>query len=260
MVCLYLMIPENLEHLILQDKLQVVHIPYVCMISIPCTIPSGSSSQASHVFSCTIFWTNLLHSLIIWLIVSSLSPHNLHLLFYYIWSIFALTEFILMALFCATIQRDSLSLLRFPFLLVSCLLLEISLQLFFFPFLLPSIVVLLIFMLLELFLVAVINLSWFFFMLSLNHLITASMLSSMPVSFPPPPFLNKYNLSLSSLGCKALCIIISFLVFWSICGSSYFIHFKNYYYYYFTPSKFFTPVLTGGFSLDSEWQQVYSSL
>ena len=36
------------------------------------------------------FCTNLLHSVIIWLIVSSLSPHNLHLLFSCVLSIFAL--------------------------------------------------------------------------------------------------------------------------------------------------------------------------
>ena len=31
------------------------------------------------------FCSNLLHSLIMWLIVSSLSPHSLHLLFWYVW-------------------------------------------------------------------------------------------------------------------------------------------------------------------------------
>ena len=33
-------------------------------------------------------------------------------------------------------------------------------------------------------------------------------------------FLDTYSLSVSSLGCKALCIVISFLVFWPICWSS----------------------------------------
>ena len=37
------------------------------------------------------FCANLLHSLIMWLIVSSLSPHSLHLLFRCVLSIFALT-------------------------------------------------------------------------------------------------------------------------------------------------------------------------
>ena len=43
---------------------------------------------------------NLLHSLIIWLMVSSLSPHNLHLLFCCILSILVLIWFVLMALSC----------------------------------------------------------------------------------------------------------------------------------------------------------------
>ena len=60
--------------------------------------------------------TNLLHSLIMWLIVSFLSPHNLHLLFCCVFSVLAWTLLILMVLFCVTIKRDSVSLLRFPFL------------------------------------------------------------------------------------------------------------------------------------------------
>ena len=51
-----------------------------------------------------------------WLIVSSLSLHNLHLLFCCILSTFALTYLVLMTLFCAAIRRDSISLLRLPFL------------------------------------------------------------------------------------------------------------------------------------------------
>ena len=79
----------------------------------------------------------------------------------------------------------------------------------------------------------------------------------------PPPFLETYSLSTSSLGCNALCIVISFLALWSICLSSYLVHFKKgslisnegyspgmysfdkvyyYYYYYFTPYEFFTEV------------------
>ena len=47
--------------------------------------------------------------------VSSLSPDNLHLLFCCVLSLFALIWFVLMALYCAAIRRDSVSLLRFPF-------------------------------------------------------------------------------------------------------------------------------------------------
>ena len=63
-----------------------------------------------------LFCANLLHSLIIWLIVSPLSPHNPHMLFRCVLSIFALVWLVLLALFCAAIRRNSVSLLRFPFL------------------------------------------------------------------------------------------------------------------------------------------------
>ena len=62
------------------------------------------------------FCTNLLYSLILWLMVSSLSPHNLHLLLCCVLSILALIWLVLIALFCAAIRRDSVSFLRFPFL------------------------------------------------------------------------------------------------------------------------------------------------
>ena len=81
------------------------------------------------------FCANLLHWLTMWLIVSSLSPRNLHLLFYYVLSILALIWFVFMALFCADIRRDSVSLLRFNFLSsVHVFLCEIktSIRLFFF--------------------------------------------------------------------------------------------------------------------------------
>ena len=75
-------------------------------------------------------WANLLHSLIIWLMVSSLLPHSLHLLFCCVLSILALIWFVLMALSCAAIRRDSVSLLKFPFLshvqVLSCEILFIS--------------------------------------------------------------------------------------------------------------------------------------
>ena len=51
-----------------------------------------------------------------WLIALSLSPHNLHLLFCGVLHILALIWLVLMALFCAAIRRDSVSLLWFPFL------------------------------------------------------------------------------------------------------------------------------------------------
>ena len=73
------------------------------------------------------FCANLLHPLIMWLMVSSLSPH---LLFCCVLSILALIWLVLMALFCAAIRRDSVSLLMFPFLghvqVLSCEILFIS--------------------------------------------------------------------------------------------------------------------------------------
>ena len=83
--------------------------------------------------SCTVlysFCANLLHSLIMSLMVSSLSPHSLHLLFCCVLSILALIWLVLLALFCAAIRRDSVSLLKFPFLshfrVLSCEILFIS--------------------------------------------------------------------------------------------------------------------------------------
>ena len=76
------------------------------------------------------FCTILLHSLIMWLIVSSLLPHNLHLLLCCVLPILALIWLVLMALFCAAIRRDWVSLVRFPFLnhvyVFSCKILLIS--------------------------------------------------------------------------------------------------------------------------------------
>ena len=44
---------------------------------------------------------------------------------------------------------------------------------------------------------------------------------------PLPPFLDTYSLSMLSLGCKALCFIINFLVFWTICLYLSLVNFKN---------------------------------
>ena len=43
----------------------------------------------------------------------------------------------------------------------------------------------------------------------------------------PRSFLVTYILSTSSLGCKALCIVINFLLLWSICLSFSLVHFKK---------------------------------
>ena len=49
------------------------------------------------------FCSNFQHSLMMWLIISSLSPHNLHLLFCFVLSILPLIWLVLMALFCSAI-------------------------------------------------------------------------------------------------------------------------------------------------------------
>ena len=53
------------------------------------------------------------------------------------------------------------------------------------------------------------------------------MLFSMLASPLPPYFLDTYSLSTSSLGCNALCRVISFLVLWSIWFSYSLVHFKK---------------------------------
>ena len=56
----------------------------------------------------------------------------------------------------------------------------------------------------------------FFFPFSFDSY-CCSTLSSMLVSPLLPSFLDWYSLLTSSLGCKALCFVINFLVLWSIC-------------------------------------------
>ena len=141
-----------------------------------------------------------------------------------------------MVLFFVAIRRDLVSLLKFPFLshlrVFPC---EISLvghlkrpfRCFSFYFCFLFIVVLLVLMLSVLFLVVVISLPPRFCMESLNRCIHAITLSSILVSTLPPSFLDTYFLSTSSLECNALSMVISFLVLWSICLSSFLVHFKN---------------------------------
>ena len=43
----------------------------------------------------------------------------------------------------------------------------------------------------------------------------------------PPSFFDTYSLSTYSLGCNTLCMVISFLVLWSICLSSSLIHIRK---------------------------------
>ena len=88
-------------HLFVWSNWNFLHIPQLI------TLPTQSCLT---LYS---FSANLLYSLILWLIVSSLSPH---LLFCCVLAILALIWLILMVFSCAAIRRDSVSLIRFPFL------------------------------------------------------------------------------------------------------------------------------------------------
>ena len=108
--------------------------------------------------------------------------HLIACICYFVLSIIALIWLVLMALSCAAIRGDFVSILKFPFLShVQVLSFEI---------------------------------------LFISRCIYASTLSSMLASPLPPSFLETYSLSTSSLGCNALGIVISFLVLLSICLSS----------------------------------------
>ena len=199
--------------------------PFVRMVKFkPCTVPSSMPSICLVLYS---FCANLLHSLI-WLIVSFWPPNNLHLLFCYVLSILALTLPVAMAFFCATIRRDSVSLLRFPFFrnvqVFSC---EISLvchSCFSFHFRFLVIFFCWYFCCLYCFWSLLSIFFRVFFMLSSSRCIDASTLSWMLATPLPPFLLGTYSLPTSFLGCKALCIILSFLVLWFMCWSFSLVH------------------------------------
>ena len=93
---------------ILQGSRWFVHIRFVRMFKFE--LPTQSC-----LVLCS-FYANLFHLFVIWLMSSSLSPHNLYLLFCWVLFIPALIWLVLMALFCAAIRREYVSLFTFPFL------------------------------------------------------------------------------------------------------------------------------------------------
>ena len=134
-----------------------------------------------------------------------------------------------MALSCAAVRRDSVSLIKFPFLsqvpVFWCEMLFIGRlkrpESCFPSHLCFLVVVTLSSIVLSVsFLMVVISLHSYFSMLSSSRCMDASTVSSMLASPLPPSFLDTYNLSTSSLGCNVLSIVISFFVLWSICLSS----------------------------------------
>ena len=124
-LCRFLLLKLNLSLLFLWCLQVVVSMHWSYL---QCYLFLYLSSLLVHLIFCFVIFffhlhffyhvcrANLLHSLIIWLMVSSLSPHSLHLLFCWALSILALIWLVLMALSCAAIRRDSVSLLKFPFL------------------------------------------------------------------------------------------------------------------------------------------------
>ena len=167
-----------------------------------------------------------------WLIVSSLSPQNLHLLFCCVLSLFALMLLVFIALYCAAIKYF-VSSVMFPFLshvqnsLCGSIYFMYSYCCFSSHLCFLVIFVLSILVLPVLFLVAVISLPVHFFVKSSSDCIDALILFWILTSCHLSSFLNKYCLSTSSLGGNALYIVMCFLSFWSIYRSSSLIHFKN---------------------------------
>ena len=88
--------------------------PFVCQSPIwVCVCPFLVQVRGCVIYS---FCANLMQLLIMWWMVSSLSPQSLHLLYCCVLSILALIWLVIMALFCAANRRDSVSLLKFPLL------------------------------------------------------------------------------------------------------------------------------------------------
>ena len=160
------------------------------------------------------FCANLLHSLIIWLMVSSLSPHSLHWLFCCVFSIFSLIWLVLMALFCAVIRRDSVSLLFLSHVQVlSCEMLFICRLLSFCYLCILS--------------VGRNQSSLVFFYVVFESLYRCVNAVFDAGKSSPPLFFGTYSLSTSSQGRNALCMVIGFLLLWSICLSSSLVHFRK---------------------------------
>ena len=91
-----------------------MHIPFVRMLKFKFLAQFPVDHLAHPIMSSLIlFCTNFLHSLIMWLIISSLSSHNQHLIFCCVSSILALRWLVLL---WAALRRNSVSLLKFPFL------------------------------------------------------------------------------------------------------------------------------------------------
>ena len=147
--------------------------------------------------------------------------------------VYSCFDIVLIALFCAAIRRDSVSLFKFPFLchipgssfksLPVCRL-KCSYCCFSYHFCFLVIFHLSILVSSVLFPVAVTCLPPPFLCILL---VDVSTLSAILVSPLPPYFLVTYNLSMSSLGCKAIWIVMSIFVLWSISANYFLVHFRD---------------------------------
>ena len=174
------------------------------------------------------FCANLRHSLIMWLIVSFISPYYQHLLFCCVLSILALIWLVFMALFCASVRRDTVSFLTFPVLsrvhvfpcemsLVSRLKRPYRCFSSHFSFsgycrsASPRVV-------------SIVSGGCNQFSSVLLYLVFDPLYRCVHAV---SNLLDTCSLWTSSIGCNTLCMVISFLVLWSICWSSSLVHFKN---------------------------------
>ena len=208
-----------------------MHIQYV-QIHISCTIPCESHSPPSHILFCYIL-SNFAAFAYYIIHLSSLSSHKLHLLFCCVLHILVSTKlFFFLALFWAVIRIDSVFFLKLPLHShfqdssnENSSVWRLKYTYIRFSYYICLLIVLLLIITVSLsFLVALISFSMLFIMSSSSSWIHLSTLSSILAS-PLPTFLNTCSLYMSYLRCKAICIISSFLVLWSICCSS-LVHFK----------------------------------
>ena len=89
---------------ILQDGFWVVHILLVHMVKSKYLAQFPVDTLPNSVmYNLRFFLPEFAAFTYMWFILSFLSPHNLHLLFYYVLSIFASIYLVLMVLFCAAI-------------------------------------------------------------------------------------------------------------------------------------------------------------
>ena len=116
MIRLDLKIQEVFVCVILQDIFCVVNIPFVRMVKFQflSQFPVDNLHQPQLYLVLFSFCANLRHSLIMWMMVSSQSQHNPHLLFCCL--IYFRFDMVGLYNVCAAIRRNSVSLLRFPFL------------------------------------------------------------------------------------------------------------------------------------------------